>query len=76
MQAHMLMGLWLVSQKNPPPTSHEICMSALGSEQVGSAAQAAIDSYRNDCEHPKPAYATLNGTGAGRYDAACTSCQS
>lgn len=38
--------------------------------------QAAIDSYRNDCEHPKPAYKTLNGTGAGRYDATCTSCQS
>ncbi|CAL8464274.1 g3809 [Coccomyxa elongata] len=38
--------------------------------------QAAVDTYRNDCEHPKPAYATLNGTGAGRYDAACTSCQS
>ncbi|KAK9905082.1 hypothetical protein WJX75_009430 [Coccomyxa subellipsoidea] len=38
------------------------------------ATQAAVDSYRNDCEHPKPAYQVLNGTGAGRYDATCTAC--
>jgi hypothetical protein len=35
---------------------------------------AAISTYRNDCEHPKPEYKVLNGTGVGRYDATCTSC--
>ncbi|BDA49846.1 hypothetical protein COCOBI_14-4660 [Coccomyxa sp. Obi] len=34
----------------------------------------AITTYRNDCEHPKPQYAVLNGKGAGRYDAPCTAC--
>lgn len=49
-------------------------MSIYKLQMMPSVVQAAVDSYRNDCEHPKPAYQVLNGTGAGRYDATCTAC--
>lgn len=49
-------------------------MSVYSLQMMPSVVQAAVDSYRNDCEHPKPAYQVLNGTGAGRYDATCTAC--
>ncbi|EIE18634.1 hypothetical protein COCSUDRAFT_45131 [Coccomyxa subellipsoidea C-169] len=54
--------------KQAPPAGCELAVCA------HFPTQAAVDTYRNACEHPKPQYAVLNGKGAGRFDAACTTC--
>lgn len=38
------------------------------------ANEAAIQNYRDSCEHPDPKYATLRGHGTS-YNAPCASCQ-
>ncbi|BDA43743.1 hypothetical protein COCOBI_04-7590 [Coccomyxa sp. Obi] len=53
--------------KQPPPAGCELSVCSR------FATQAAVDSYRNVCEHPKVQYAVLSGKGVN-YDANCTVC--